>query len=83
MSCKAASRIRGRLAIRVWQIWVTICTMVGTSWGNADAIPEARVATTCIAACKSWGASSVRLVMSWRTMDRAAAASWAARSQCP
>ena len=33
-------------------------------------MPEARVATTCIAACKSCGASSVRLVTSWRTMDR-------------
>ena len=49
--------------------------MVGTSWGSAEAMPEARVATTCIAACKSCGASSVRLVTSWRTMDRAAAAS--------
>ena len=30
-SCRAASRMRGRLAIRVWQICTTICTMVGTS----------------------------------------------------
>ena len=46
-------------------------------------MPEARVATTCIAACRSCGASSVRLVTSWRTMERAAAASWGSAFTMP
>ena len=62
---------------------MTTCTRVGISVGSAVAIPVARVAITCAAACRICGSSSMRLFTSCIMMDKAAAASSGKASVIP